>query len=279
MDTNLIDKLSLDNIPELISRDSNFRIVINHKIYDTSHEDDIARYVINNTKFKDMLLIRFEYYLSKTYHGLGKGDMVFFDDLNNKLYVLELKSLKDKYSNTTDTSKIEKCIAQSLKYSEYSQNWAIQNGHFKESIPVSVIELLNGNIQITERTIIENPSEKTNDKYPKDDKYLKDDKYPIPHFPWNNTIQKKEQEEINNDKWFTHPGDQTLTRYRINGDTLESERIVDYQPSSGSRRTFRKRVKSICQQVTICNKYLLILKNVQGDIIMQEYHELRELSE
>ena len=98
MDTtpNLVDKLSLDNLAELEDRDKNFRIVINHKIYDTSHEDDMARFVINRTKFKEMLLIRFEYYLSKTYHGLGRGDMVFYDKPNDKLYVLELKSLKDK---------------------------------------------------------------------------------------------------------------------------------------------------------------------------------------
>lgn len=270
MNLNLIDKLFLENLSELEDRDKNFRIVINHKIYDTSHEDDIAHYVINNTKFKNMLLIRFEYYLSKTYHGLGRGDMVFYDKENDKLYVLELKSLKDKYSSTTDTSKIEKCVSQSIKYSEYTANWAS-----KESNPVSVIELLDGKIQIIERTTFEKPAEKN----------LVDELQPVKLnykpkvFPWTNSIQKKELDEINNDKWFKHPGDQTFTEYKINGDTLESIRVVDCLPSSGSRRAFRKRVKRVCQECSKCTKYYITLKNTQGDILMQEYHEVDEVDE
>lgn len=263
MDINLIDKLSLNDLSELKNRDKHFRTVIDNKIYDTSHEDDIARYIINNTKFKDMLLIRFEYYLSKTYHGLGRGDMVFYDKVKDILYVLELKSLKDKYSNITDTSKIEKCIAQSIKYSEYTITWAS-----KESIPVSVIELADGKIQITERITL--PAEKLGEELILIDQKNKS-------YPWTNTLQKRELEEINNDKWFNHPGDQTLTKYKINGDTLESERIVDYQPSSGSRRSFRKRVKRVCQECTKCTKYLLVLKDTQGAILMQEYHEINEI--
>jgi hypothetical protein len=248
MDISLIDKLSLNDLSDLESRDKNFRIVINHKIYDTSHEDDIARYIINDGKFSSMLLIRFEYYLSKSYHGLGKGDMVFYDKINDILYTLELKSLKDKYSSITDTAKIKKCIDQSIKYSEYTINWGS-----KESIPVSVIELNDGKIQITER-ITSTLNLQTS--------------------PWTDTVQKRELEDINNDKWFNHPGDQTLTKYRINGDTLESERIVDYQPSSGSRRSFRKRVNRVCQETTKCTKYLCILKDIHGAILMQEYHEV-----
>jgi hypothetical protein len=289
MDLNLIDKLSLDNISELENRDKHFRIVINNKIYDTSHEDDIAHYVINNTKFKDMLLIRFEYYLSKVYHGLGRGDMVFYDKLSDKLYVLELKSLKDKYSNTTDTAKIEKCIAQSIKYSEYTTNWAS-----RESIPVSVIELSDGKIQITEKTTFEKPIGKISEKLTginqslqnlplylqlEPDELILLDKTKPKLFPWTSTIQKKEQEEMINDKWFTHPGDQTLTQYKINGDTLESIRIVDYLPSSGSRRAFRKRVKRVCQECSNCIKYYISLKNTCGDILMQELHEINEADE
>ncbi len=271
MDLNLIDKLSLDNLAHLKNRDECFRTVICNKIYDTSHEDDIARYVILHTKYSNMLLIRFEYYLSKAYHGLGKGDMVFYDNLNDILYVLELKSLKDKYSSITDSAKIEKCIAQSIKYSEYTLTWAS-----KESIPVSVIELTDGKIQITERITLPATlpatlpttlpttlsEEKTNQ---------------VPKYPWTNTIEKQEQIEINNDKWFIHPGDQTLTKYRINGDTLESERIINYQPSSGSRRSFRKRVKRVCQESTTCTKYLATLKDTQDNIIMQELHEINEV--
>ena len=67
--------------------------------------------------------------------------------------------------------------------------------------------------------------------------------------PWTNTLQKREQEEINSDQWFTHPGDQTLTRYKINGDTLESERIVESQPSAGSRRAFRNGLNESAKNV------------------------------
>ncbi len=267
MDLNLIDKLPLCDISELENRNMNFRVVIDHKIYDTSHEEDMARYVINNTKFKDMLLIRFEYYLSKTYHGLGKGDMVFYDKQSDILYALELKSLKDKYSSITDTSKVEKCIAQSIKYSEYTLIWAS-----KESIPVSVIELTDGKIQITERITLppEKPIQKISEQ-------LEELVLITKTTPWNNTIEKREQEEIDNDQWFNHPGDQTFTRYKINGDTLESERIVDYQPSSGSRRSFRKRVKRVCQESSKCTKYLLILKDTQGTVLMTELHEINEI--
>jgi hypothetical protein len=274
LNLNLVDKVSIDNLIELERRDKHLRIVIDNKIYDTSHEDDIARYVINHTKYGNMLLIRYEYYLSKAYHGLGKGDMVFYDNTNNVLYVLELKSLKDKYSSITDSAKIEKCIAQSIKYSEYTLTWAS-----KESIPVSVIELTDGKIQITERITLPaekpKPNEQSNDLLNLSPQKI-DQNPKISKYPWTNTIQKKEQEEINNDKWFSHPGDQTLTKYRINGDTLESERIVDYQPSSGSRRAFRKRVKRVCQESTKCTKYLIVLKDTQGAILMQELHEINE---
>jgi hypothetical protein len=244
MNIELIDKLDLSNKEDLIKRDRNLRIVINHKIYDTSHEDDIAKYIIQCTKFKDMLLIRYEYYLSKTYHGLGKGDMVFYSD--NKLYIIELKSLKDKYSSCTDNSKINKCIKQSIKYSEYSKIWGGMS-----SIPVTAIEMLNGNIELIERNFTEE------------------------HLESDEEILYKEI--VEDDKWFNHPGDQTLTRYKINGDTLESERIVDYHPSSGSRRSFRKRVKRICEECTKCTKYFITMKNIQNDIIYQEFHEINEL--
>ena len=266
MDLNLVDKLSLDDFDHLENRDHNLRIVINHKVYDTSHEDDIAHYVINNTKFKGMLLIRFEYYLSKTYHGLGRGDMVFYDKVADQLFVLELKSLKDKYSNTTDTAKIEKCIAQSIKYSEYTLNWASRS-----SIPVSVIELPDGRVQITESTTLSAPDEAP--------VVAAKSTLVAKPFPWTNTPQKREQEEIDSDRWFSHPGDQTLTEYKINGDTLESVRIVDYLPSSGSRRAFRKRVKRVCQECTKCTKYYISLKNVQGDVLMQELHEISEMDD
>lgn len=290
MDINLVDKLYLDNLNELENRDKNFRIVINHKIYDTSHEDDIAKFVINHTHFKDMLLIRFEYYLSKTYHGLGKGDMVFYDKNNDKLFVLELKSLKDKYSNISDKEKINKCIAQSTKYSEYTAIWCS-----KESTPVSIIELADGKIQIIERTVLtpfsidqkvelnEEPSETilvpsishssvSHSSVSHSSIYLKNKSLN----PWINSVKKKENDEIDNDQWFTHPGDQTYTKYRIIEDTLESERVVDNQPSSGSRRSFRKRVKKVCQECSKCSKYYIVMKDTHGNVLMSEMHDINE---
>jgi len=267
MDLKLIDKISLDNVEELIDRDKKFRIVINHKKYDTSHEDDMARFVINNTKYKDMLLIRFEYYLSKTYHNLGKGDMVFYDLLNDKLYTIELKSLKDKYSNTTDGSKIDKCNNQSIKYAEYSLIWAN-----KESIPVSIIENDDGAIQIIERTILPTRIENVEEE----DKITG---FKIRSNPWINTLEKKEQEEINSDKWFTHPGDQTDTRFHIKGDTMEIVRTVNEvdKLSANSRKAFRKRAKKICEECSTCTKYFCIVKNLQGEILFNELHSLNEL--
>jgi hypothetical protein len=195
--------------------------------------------------------------------------MVFYDKQNDILYVLELESLKDKYSSITDSAKIEKCIAQSIKYSEYTIVWAS-----KESIPVSVIELIDGRIQITERITLLVENELLPNKTIKSEilkKIQLKNKY-----PWTNTIQKRELEEINKDIWFSNLGDQTLTKYKINGDTLESERIVDYQPSSISRKAFKKRVKRVCQESTNCIKYLAILKDIQGIILMQELHSIND---
>lgn len=148
---NLIDKLSLNKFEELVDRNECFRIVISHKKYDTSHEDDIARYIINTNKFSNLLLIRFEYYISKTFHGLGKGDMVFYDPNKLILYIVELKSLKDKYSNSTDTSKVEKCILQSIRYSNYAKTWSENTcTNNIQIIPVTAIEYQNAEIIITE---------------------------------------------------------------------------------------------------------------------------------
>lgn len=253
-DLNLFDKLSLDDTVSLENRNRYFRTLINYKFYDISHEDEVKKYVINNTKFKDVLLIRLDYHLSKIYHTRETGGMVFYDKENDILYVLELISLKDKYSNTTDISKIENCITRSIKYSEYTVAWAS-----KESIPVSVIELTDGKIQITERITL--PPGKIQTKTN----------------PWTKTIQKHDLEEINNDKWFNLPEDQTLTKYKINGYTLESERIVDYQPSSEAIKAFKKRVKRVCQESSVCDKYLLIMKDIRGTILMTELHEINEV--
>ena len=287
MDINLIDKLSLENSAELENRDKSFRIVITHKKYDTSHEDDIARYLLNYENWKDMLLIRYEYYLSKTFHGLGRGDMVFWNPGDKKLYIIELKSLKDKYSNTTDTAKIEKCILQSIRYANYAMTWANVSG-----IPVTAIEYANGDIVITEHIehkpvndIIEEDNEEEEIiflnigggvKLPSPPQI--DVKKPSLN-PWlknQNPWTKNKVREIEEDKWFTHPGDQTETRYKIVGDTLEAERIVDYEPSSGSRRSFRKRVQRVTEECTKCTKYFLCMKNLTGDVLMQEYHMLND---
>lgn len=261
MNFKLIDKLDLDNTDELIKRDSSFRITINNKIYDTSHEDDLVRYIVNDIKWRNMLLIRYEYYLSKTYHGLGKGDLVFYDTTTLILYVIELKSLKDKYSNITDASKIEKCTLQSINYASYAKNWAhsIMKSQLK-IIPVSVIEYLNGDIVTNEHK----PCEQIDDN--SEEEILIKNKN-----PWTNN---------NNggldDKWFTHPGDQTNTRYRIVNNRLEAERIVDQEPSSGSRKHFRKRVQRVAAECTTCTEYFIIMKNLDNDILMNECRKIND---
>lgn len=291
MNIQLVDKLSLDNIEDLISRDKHLRIVINNKIYDTSHEDDLAKIIINDNKYKNMLLIRYEYLLSKIYHGMGKGDIVLYDNVNNLLYAIELKSLKDKYTNMSDKLKIEKCISQSIKYAQYTNIWAL-----KESIAVAIIEHLDGTLQIVENRDIakewpkeipkeifkEIPKEMSKEilDYKNNICYLDDeDILYLPNSKINHMYNqlKKEIEEINNDKWFSHPGDQTLTKYKINGDTLESERIIDYSPSPCTRRSFRKRVKRVCQESTKCTKYICTMKDVHGNILMQEFHEINDI--
>lgn len=241
MDINLIDKISLVDTEILESRDLNLRQIINHKIYDTTYEDNIAKYIITSTKWKDMLLIRYDYYLSKIYHGFGKGDMVFFNKKNNILYVIQLKSLKDNYSNLSNSLKIEKCIQQSIKYAKYAEIWAE-----KEAIPVTAIEYLNGDIITRENN----------------------------NNAWENSPWKKE--EITEDKWFN---DQTLTRYKIVGDTLEAEKFTDSEPNYGIRKLFRKRVKAIAKDCTNCTKYLLTVKNLDSDIIMQEFNEVNSSDE
>lgn len=232
------DYIDLNNVELLKDRDRSFRTVIEHKKYDTSHEDDLCRILVKNDRWGSMLLIRYEYYLSKTYHQLGKGDLVFWDQKNSKLYAVELKSLKDKYSSTTDQSKVDKCIEQSLKYAEQAKNWCGQ-----KAIPVTVIEYSNGEIVVEERH------------------------QQVLRPPVQNVWQGCEFEQ---EKWFNHPGDQTDTRYRISGDTLEAERTVDYEPSSGSRKSFRKRVQKVAKECTKCTKYYLTMKNLNGDILMNE---------
>ena len=70
------------------------------------------------------------------------------------------------------------------------------------------------------------------------------------------------------DKLFKHQGDQTETTYKIIGDTLEAERIVDsVQISSGSRKSFRKRVERVVHECTNCSKYLITIKHTNGDIL------------
>jgi len=170
------DKLYLEDITQLEDRNNNFRHIIMHKKYDISHEDNIAKYIINNTKWKDMLLIRYKYYF---------GDMVFYD--NGKIYIIELKSLKD---STKDTEKdieknIERYVLQSIKYAKYAFNWA-----GKEAIPITAIEYSNGDIIINEHTI---------------------------NNPWKNKIDNKnDNKELDNQIIF-----------KIVGDTLEAEKIIN----------------------------------------------------
>jgi hypothetical protein len=237
--------IDLINLEEISKRNENFRICINHKIFDTSHEDDMAKYIINSDKWKDKLVIRYEYYISKTYHGMGRGDLALMDD--NNIYIIELKSLKDKYSSTTDSSKIKKCEEQSIKYYEYAKSWA--KNIDKTIIPITVIEYENG--KIIENIIIN--YDDVDDDDADDDVDVVDDDL---------------------DRWFKHPGDQTPTLYKINGNKLEVVRTIDYEPSAGSRRALRKRAKRIASDCTDCVSYSIVMKNIEGTIILDETYNI-----
>jgi len=243
------DKIDLENVKILKERDSCFRLVINNKIFDTSHEDDLFKLIINHEDWMNLLVIRYEYYLSKIYHGLGKGDIVFYDQIKNLIYCVELKSLKDKYSNTSSSSKITKCIEQSIKYSELASEWCGIPG-----IPVTVIELEDGSIKIEVKhtTVIKkiedvNPVIKEHDKNDKND-------------------------------WFDHPGDQTETKYKILDNTFYSHRITDeIIISSGSRRSFRKRAQRVMSEVpnaSKCNIYIITFLDSDRNVIHTELNKL-----
>jgi len=83
-------------------------------------------------------------------------------------------------------------------------------------------------------------------------------------------------EPLEDDKWYSHPGDQTVTQYKIKGDTLEAERVLDYEPSSGSRKSFRKRVERVANECTTRNikQYYLTMKKNDGEILMTEMHSV-----
>lgn len=240
------DKFCLSNTEELHNRNKNLREVINNKTYDISYEDEIAKYVINESRYKNMLLIKFEYYLFKS-RDFDKGGMVFYDNENDKLYAIELRSLKDKYSKIPDNSKIEKCINQSIRYSEYTKIWAS-----KDSIPVSIIEMEDGSINITEKNIVAHNTV---------------------HNTAHGTIYNGFKEYIKDNQWHSNKGDH-LTKYKINGDTLESERIVNFLPSSESRKLFKGRAKIVCKECTNCTIYSVTMKSPSGCIYMQEYYTL-----
>lgn len=259
----MIDKINLSNKEELIDRDKCFRLVINNKKYDTSHEDDVARYVINNTRFKDMLLIRYEYYISKVYHGLGKGDLAFLDK-DNIIYTVETKSLKDRYANITDSAKIEKCKTQAFTYANYASKWT---GTGKKGIAVTAIETDKG-IIITE---LKSPINSENS----DDSNNSEDS--------NNSVSDVEEinecVEVAQGVWHKDIGDsQTNTQYKINGDMLIVQRIIDYEPSKGARKHFRKRAERMARNMK-CTKYYVVMKNVKDEVILREYHTLEKNDE
>lgn len=250
-----MDFIDLNDIENLKDRDRSFRIVIENKKYDTSHEDDLCRLVIKDKNWGKMLLIRYEYYVSKKYHGLGKGDMIFLNQDNNKLYAVELKSLKDQYSSTTDSYKVEKCISQSLKYAKAAKEWC-----GKEATPVTVIEYNNGEVRMEERYT----------------RILRNAIYANVGNNDDDGILFYQGSKMPEDRWFKHEGDQTETTYKILGDTLEALRIVDNkQISSGSRKSFRKRVERVVTECTNCSKYLISIKHVDGDVLFgPEYLEV-----
>jgi len=140
MDININDMYSLDD------RDYNLRIIVNHKKYDTTHLDNIAKYIINNTKWKSMLLIKYDYYShSDKNNDQEKGGMIFYDKNNDQLYAIETMSLKN-ISRFQESTIIEKCTQKSIKHAENAKLWT-----GKEVIPVIAIEYSNGYININDK--------------------------------------------------------------------------------------------------------------------------------
>jgi hypothetical protein len=207
-----VDKFIITDLDLLKDRDYHFRKVISYKKYDTCHEDDMIRKIVDEKPWSGYLLIRYEYYINKIVHGLGKGDLSFYDLNTKQIYCVELKSLKDEYGRVTDESKVTKCREQALKYADLCESWSSNKG-----IPVAIIEYKDSSI-ITE--------------------FIEKDVHDL-----------DDETQIDLYNWFTMPGDQTETRYKIvsNGEinVFVAERIVDYEPGPGPRRSFRKRVQKV----------------------------------
>ena len=210
-----VDKFDISDIDLLKDRDYHFRKAISYKKYDTCHEDDMIIKIVDEKPWSEYLLIRYEYYINKIVHGLGKGDLAFYDKDTKQIYCVELKSLKDEYGRVTDESKVKKCREQAIKYAKLCEKWSNSIG-----IPVSIIEYKDSSI-ITEFV-----------KISKDENFT------------------SSETQIDLYNWFTMPGDQTETKYKIlprdnMGNKITSERILDYEPGPGPRRAFRKRVQKV----------------------------------
>jgi hypothetical protein len=307
MDKNayLIDKIDITDIDHLKERDYNIRICISTKRYDNSHEEDLFFEIINFDRFKNMLVIRYEYLLSKVYHGLGKGDLVFYDPATTDIYCVEVKSLKDQYSSASDQEKINKCIEQSTKYAQAALYWAGKKG-----IPVTVIEYADNSLIMEEKRTYNLKLPRSQDQFNevKQDQFnevkqnqfnevkqnqfnevkqnqdqLDDsDKTLNPNQisdhsqdPDNSQVQISSQDPTSN--WFTHPGDQTDTVYKISGNTLVAKRTIDYEPSAGSRKSFRKRVQKVAAENTRCEQYDIIMQLKSGEIVMSETRKLTDI--
>lgn len=78
----------------------------------------------------------------------------------------------------------------------------------------------------------------------------------------------------NNDRWIIKYDDDDTTSYKINDGILECERTISEKPTTTTFDSFRKFTENIAKQCTNCKKYLLLIKNTDGETLMNELHDV-----
>lgn len=230
MENNTQNSINLNDLTLIKDRDFCFRTFICSKKYDVSYEHELCKFLITSSRWKNMFIIRYDYCINNG--DTQKGCLILWDQQQQKLYAIEILSLKNKNVEFTEKN-VAQCISKSIKYAKATKDYASV-----EAIPVTAIEYNDGEIRIEERHV---------------------------------SVMRMTIDE--NDSWFNLPGDKTGTTYKIVGDTLEVERIVDTEPNLLARKAFKNRVQHVASECTHCTKFLIIVKNLNSEIVLQEYHE------